>query len=84
MPHLSTDKIHEADATVRDFKDLVCQDLRTQETTLKPKEQEPHVPFLYQSTKTYGHDRGFSCAFRQWRADSHCRLIHGSTSVDGA
>lgn len=34
-------------------------------------------PFIYQSTKTYGHDRGFSCAFRQWKADSHCRLIHG-------
>lgn len=34
-------------------------------------------PFVYQSTKTYGHDRGFSCAFRQWRADSMCRLIHG-------
>jgi 6-pyruvoyltetrahydropterin/6-carboxytetrahydropterin synthase len=31
----------------------------------------------YQSTKTYGHDRGYSCAFRQWRAQSHCRLIHG-------
>jgi len=31
----------------------------------------------YYSTKTYGHERGFSCAFRQWRADSHCRLIHG-------
>ena len=31
----------------------------------------------YQSTKTYGNDRGFSCAFRQWSADSHCNLIHG-------
>ena len=20
---------------------------------------------------------GFSCCFRQWRADSHCRLLHG-------
>lgn len=29
------------------------------------------------STKTYGHDLGFSCAFRQWRAESHCRFIHG-------
>lgn len=29
------------------------------------------------STKTFGHDLGFSCAFRQWRAESHCRLIHG-------
>lgn len=29
------------------------------------------------STKTYGHDRGFAVAYRQWRAESHCRLIHG-------
>jgi len=31
----------------------------------------------YISTKTYGHDIGLSCAFRQWRADSHCRFLHG-------
>jgi 6-pyruvoyltetrahydropterin/6-carboxytetrahydropterin synthase len=31
----------------------------------------------YQSTKTYGHEVGLSCAFRQWRAESHCRLVHG-------
>ena len=31
----------------------------------------------YRSTKVYGHDLGFSCAFRQWRAESHCRLVHG-------
>ena len=31
----------------------------------------------YKSTKTYGNDRGLSCCFRQWRADSHCNLIHG-------
>jgi 6-pyruvoyltetrahydropterin/6-carboxytetrahydropterin synthase len=29
------------------------------------------------STKTFGHDLGLSCAFRQWRASSHCALIHG-------
>ena len=33
---------------------------------------------LYRSTKSYGHDEGLSCAFRQWRAiHSHCRLVHG-------
>ena len=32
---------------------------------------------MYQSTKTYDHNAGFSCAFRQWRADSHCHYIHG-------
>lgn len=31
----------------------------------------------FQSTKTYGHNLGFSCAFRQWRADSHCKYVHG-------
>lgn len=29
------------------------------------------------STKRYGHERGLSCAFRQWRAESHCNQIHG-------
>ena len=29
------------------------------------------------STKTYTHNEGLSCAFRQWRANSHCNLIHG-------
>lgn len=32
---------------------------------------------MYLSTKTYGHELGFSAAFRQWRAESHCRLVHG-------
>lgn len=31
----------------------------------------------YLSTKTYGHEQGISCAFRQWRAESHCAQIHG-------
>jgi 6-pyruvoyltetrahydropterin/6-carboxytetrahydropterin synthase len=31
----------------------------------------------FRSTKTYGHDIGLSAAFRQWRAESHCHLIHG-------
>lgn len=31
----------------------------------------------YRSTKTYGHDLGFSACFRQWRASSHCSLLHG-------
>lgn len=33
---------------------------------------------MYKSTKTYGHEVGLSCCFRQWRADhSHCRFLHG-------
>lgn len=31
----------------------------------------------YQSTKTFGHELGLSSCFRQWRAQSHCRLLHG-------
>lgn len=29
------------------------------------------------STKRYGHEVGLSCTFRQWRATSHCKLLHG-------
>lgn len=32
---------------------------------------------MWRSVKTWGHDVGLSCAFRQWRADSHCQKIHG-------
>ncbi len=33
---------------------------------------------IWRSTKTYGHEEGLSCCFRQWRAThSHCRLLHG-------
>lgn len=32
----------------------------------------------FQSTKTYGTDRGLSCCFRQWKAThSHCSTLHG-------
>ena len=31
----------------------------------------------FYSGKTYAHNTGHSCAFRQWRANSHCILIHG-------
>lgn len=32
---------------------------------------------MYKSTKTYGHEVGLSCCFRQHKADSHCKLLHG-------
>ena len=36
------------------------------------------TPAVWRSTKTYGHEEGLSCCFRQWRAThSHCRLLHG-------
>lgn len=31
----------------------------------------------YQAIKTYGHDKGWSCTYRQWRAQSHCQFDHG-------
>lgn len=31
----------------------------------------------FRSTKTYGHEIGLSCCFRQWRAESHCQYLHG-------
>ena len=33
------------------------------------------VTYQYVSTKEYV--QAFPCAYRQWRADSHCNLIHG-------
>ena len=43
-------------------------------TTLR---QPKLTNFIFQSTKTYCHSVGLSCCFRQWRATSHCRLLHG-------
>lgn len=31
----------------------------------------------YRSTKTYGHNLGLSACFRQHRAESHCKYLHG-------
>lgn len=31
----------------------------------------------YVSTKKYDHNAGLSATFRQWRAQSHCRFLHG-------
>lgn len=32
---------------------------------------------MFFSTKTFGHNLGLSACFRQHRAESHCRLLHG-------
>lgn len=32
---------------------------------------------MFRSTKTYGHEIGLSACFRQWKAQSHCRFLHG-------
>lgn len=37
----------------------------------------PREDIVYGSTKSYVHSVGLSAAFRQWRAESHCRFLHG-------
>lgn len=37
----------------------------------------PRDDLIYSSTKTYTHAVGLSACFRQWRAESHCRFLHG-------
>lgn len=37
----------------------------------------PEANIKFRSTKTYTHSIGLSAAFRQWRAESHCRFLHG-------
>lgn len=32
---------------------------------------------MFYVTKTYGHELGLSACFRQWKAKSHCRFLHG-------
>lgn len=39
--------------------------------------EELRSGFVFHSSKTYRHSIGLSGAFRQWRAESHCRFIHG-------
>jgi hypothetical protein len=36
---------------------------------LSPVSQQLRAVALYRSTKTYDHNEGLSCCFRQWRAD---------------
>jgi 6-pyruvoyltetrahydropterin/6-carboxytetrahydropterin synthase len=47
-------------------------------TNVPFRHQESNRQVRYRSTKTYDHNEGLSCCFRQWRAvHSHCQLIHG-------
>lgn len=54
-----------------------------QQLTMTPQELRDSVPDLpelsspVRSTKTFTPEVGLSCAFRQWRAHSHCRFLHG-------
>lgn len=45
---------------------------------MEPLRQVAPDGYEYFSSKTYDHDAGFSCCFRQWKAEhSHCRFLHG-------
>lgn len=45
---------------------------------MNPKGANPANPgYEFRSGKTYTHAHGLSCAFRQWRATSHCNKLHG-------
>ena len=43
-----------------------------------PTRAPHHEKVVFRSSKTYDHNEGLSCCFRQWRATgSHCQLLHG-------
>lgn len=51
---------------------------RPQDAAATPIPSGRSATGLYRSTKTYDHNEGLSCCFRQWRAGhSHCRFVHG-------
>lgn len=39
--------------------------------------QKSDMPIAAVSTKTYGDEKGYPVAYRQWRADTHCNVNHG-------
>lgn len=46
--------------------------------TIRRKGEETMSQIVrYQSTKTYNHEVGLTSCFRQWKADSHCKYLHG-------
>lgn len=56
------------------FSEHPAPELQGPAPTRLPRREE----VMFRSTKTYDHNEGLSCCFRQWRATgSHCRLLHG-------
>lgn len=45
------------------------------ETAGKPRTSVPRIAYKYVSTKEFIEE--FPCAYRQWRADTHCNRNHG-------
>lgn len=46
-------------------------------TNIKWDNLRSDMPIAAISTKTYGDEKGFPVAYRQWRAESHCNVNHG-------
>lgn len=71
--HVTSDSLEELSKLPRWMNEEAENIIRTEyEAYLK---YQPSITYKYTSTKEY-HD-AFPCAYRQWRADSHCNLIHG-------
>ncbi len=62
-------------------RDLSVPLIMTFVRTLAPAAASRALPdqaAIWRVVKTYGHDEGLSCTFRQWQAThSHCRFLHG-------
>jgi 6-pyruvoyltetrahydropterin/6-carboxytetrahydropterin synthase len=61
---------------------MMTFDLSNNQNPVERRVEKPHGRSApgdgkYISTKTYGHELGLSCCFRQWKAESHCRYLHG-------
>lgn len=60
-----------SELTAEQANDIISQIQKRTEA----KDENTKGKFI--STKSYGAERGFAVAYRQWKADSHCRLVHG-------
>src|SRR3712207_1057849 len=73
-PSIGESHVHEAAGGLRMRGELMKHQLSTDILAARPE----GAVGLFRSTKTYDHNEGLSCCFRQWRAtDSHCSLLHG-------
>jgi 6-pyruvoyltetrahydropterin/6-carboxytetrahydropterin synthase len=60
---------------MQSYADKVTQAEQALENRREYQQDKQPVQYRYTSTKEY--HNAFPCAYRQWRADSHCNLIHG-------
>lgn len=58
---------------VNSLQERITQQAQRPKPVEKPNKANIYYPYV--STKEYVDE--FPCAYRQWRADSHCNMIHG-------